>query len=115
RHTSERSAVGYRRRYDCLDGCAQDREGDHRRLRLGRADGQHHGGALAGTLQGHGVREWLSDWQPGTWQDAIAAEGGTRMVVSVLLRYRTRPGRLREVYERLFEAHLEARVTEVGL
>ena len=42
----------HRRRYHRLDGCPQDREGDHRRLRLGRADGQHHGGALAGALQG---------------------------------------------------------------
>ena len=58
-----------------LDGRAQDREGDHRRLRLGRADGQHHRGALAGALQGDGVRERLSDRQPGGRQDAAAAEG----------------------------------------
>ena len=37
---------------DRPDGCPQDREGDHRRLRLGRADGQHRRGALAGALQG---------------------------------------------------------------
>ena len=37
-------------------GRAQDREGDHRRLRLGRANGRHHGGALARALQGASSR-----------------------------------------------------------
>ena len=78
RHAPERPAVGARRRYHRLDGCAQDREGDPRRLRLGRADGQHHRGALAGALQGHGLRERLSDRQPGSRQDAAAAEGRAR-------------------------------------
>ena len=45
------------------------------RLRLGRADSQHHGCALAGPLQGHGVGERLSDRQPGSRQEAIAAQG----------------------------------------
>ena len=31
---------------------------------MGSADGRHHRGALAGALQGHGVRERLSDRQP---------------------------------------------------
>ena len=44
-------------------------------FRLGRADGQHHRGALAGALQGHGLRERLSDRQPGSQQDAVAAKG----------------------------------------
>ena len=53
--------------------------------RLGRADGQHHGGALARALQGHGVRERLSDRQPGSRQDAVAADrpscsGGTNTI-----------------------------------
>ena len=61
-----------------LDGCAQDREGDRRRLRLGRAHRQHHRGALAGALQGHGLGERLSDRQPGSQQDAAAAEGRAR-------------------------------------
>ena len=74
----QRPAVGGRRRHHRLDGCAQDREGDHRRFRLGRADRQHHRGALAGALQGHGLRERLSDRQPGSRQDAVAAEGRAR-------------------------------------
>ena len=39
-------------------------EGDACRVRLGRADGRHHRGALAGALQGPGLRERLSDRQP---------------------------------------------------
>ena len=80
-----------RRRHDRLDGCAQDREGDPRRLRLGRAHRQHHRGALAGALQGHGVRQRLPDRQPGSRQDAVAAEGRARVVVPVLFRHRARP------------------------
>ena len=37
------------------------------------------------------------------------------MVVPVLLRHGTRPGRLREIPARLFEAHLADRFAEVGL
>ena len=115
RDASQRPAVGDRRRHDRVDGCAQDREGDHRRLRLGRADGQHHGGALAGALQGHGLGERLPDRQPGSRQDAVAAEGRAPMVVPVLLRHRARPRRLREIPARLREAHLADRLAEVEL
>src|SRR6266513_2004136 len=59
-------------RYHRSDGCPQDSEGNTRGFRLGSADGQHHGGALAGALQGHGLRERLPDRQPGSWQDAAA-------------------------------------------
>ena len=45
---------------DRVHGRAQDRQGDHRRLRLGRADGRHHRGAVAGALQGAGLGERLS-------------------------------------------------------
>ena len=55
----------------------------HRRLRLGRTDRQHHRGALAGALQGHGLRQRLSDRQPGSRQDAAAAKGRAAMVVSI--------------------------------
>ena len=48
-------------------------------------------------------------------KDAAAAEGRAAMVVSVLLRHRTRPRRLREISARLCEAHLAARLAEVGL
>ncbi len=44
-------------------------------LCLGRADSQHHRRALAGALQGHGLRERLSDRQPGSRQDAVATTG----------------------------------------
>jgi hypothetical protein len=44
-----------------LDGYSKNREGDPGRFRLGSADGQHHRSALAGALQGNGVRERLSD------------------------------------------------------
>ena len=83
RDVPQRPAVGGRARYHRPDGCAQDREGDARRLRLGRADGRHHRGALAGALQGPGLRERLSDRQPGSRQDAAAAEGRAAMVVPV--------------------------------
>ena len=53
-------------------------QGDRRRLRLGRADRRHHRGALAGALQGPGLRQRLSDRQPGSRQDAVAAEGRAR-------------------------------------
>ena len=42
-------------------GCPQDRQSDHRWLRLGRADGRHHSGALAGALQRTRLGERLSD------------------------------------------------------
>ena len=41
-------------------------QGDAGRLRLGRADGQHHRGAVAGALQGDGLGERLSHRQPGS-------------------------------------------------
>ena len=96
RHAPQRPAGGPRRRHHRPDGCAPDREGDRRRLRLGRADGGHHRRALARALQGPGLRERLSDRQPGSRQDAAAAEGRARMVVPVLLRHRARPRRLRD-------------------
>ena len=50
-----------RRRCRChrLHGCPQDRQGDPRRFRLGRADGQHRRSALAGALQGARHRQRL--------------------------------------------------------
>ena len=51
---------------------------DPRRLRLGRADRRHHRGALAGTLQGAGLRERLPDRQPAGRQGAAAAGGRAR-------------------------------------
>ena len=87
----QRPAFGPGGRCHRLHGCAQDREGDTRRLRLGRAHGQHRRGALARARQGHGVRQRLSDRQPGGRQDAAAAQGRTRVVVPVLFRHRARP------------------------
>ncbi len=60
----QRPAVGDRARHHRAHGRPEDREGDPRRLRLGSADGRHHRGALAGALQGPGLRERLSHHQP---------------------------------------------------
>lgn len=49
-------------------------------------------GALAGALQGPGLRERLSDRQPGDQQAAAAAQGRARMVVPILFRHRARAG-----------------------
>ena len=46
---------------DRADGCAEDRESDHRWIRLGRPHGRHHRGALAGALQSARLRQRLSD------------------------------------------------------
>ena len=46
---------------------------------------------------------------------AAAAEGRAAMVVPVLFRHRTRPGRLRQIPARLREAHLAARLAEMEL
>ena len=106
RYDPQRPAVGGRCRHRRADGRAQDPEGDPRRFRLGRAHGQHRRSALAGTLQGHGVRERLSDRQPGSRQGAVAAEGRAAMVVPILFRHRPRPRRLRQIPARLRQAHL---------
>ena len=53
------------------DGCAEDREGRGRRLRLGRAHGRHRRGALAGARQGAGLGQRLSDRQPGGQQKPL--------------------------------------------
>ncbi len=92
----QRRAGGACRRYHRADGRAENREGRDRRLRLGRAHRQHHRRGVAGTLQGDGLGQRLSDRQPGGRQDAAAAEGRAAMVVSVLFRDRARPRRLRE-------------------
>ena len=52
--TASQSALARRRHR--LHGCAQDRQGDPRRLRLGRAHGQHRRGAVAGAR----ARRWSS-------------------------------------------------------
>ncbi len=48
-------------------------------------------------------------------KNAVAAEGRAAMVVSVLLRHRARPDRLRQIPARFREADLAARLAEVGL
>ena len=102
---------------DVIDfhGCAQDREGDPRRLRLGCAVGRHRRGALARARQSAGRRQRISDRQPGSRQDAVAAEGRTRVVVSVLLRHGARAPGLRKIPPRVFQAHLADRFSEMEL
>ena len=68
---------------------------------------------MAGALQGAGLGERLSDRQPGSRQDAVAAEGRTAMVVSILFRHRPRPRRLRQIPARFFQADLADRFAEV--
>ena len=114
RHRPQRPAVSARGRCHRLDGCAQDREGDRRRFRLGRTERGYRRGAVAGALQGPGRRERLSDRQPGSRPDAVAAGGRAAMVVPVLFCHGTRPRRLRQVPARVFEAHLAARFAEMG-
>ncbi len=53
-------------RYHRHDGRSQDRQGGHRRLRLGRTDGRYHRRALAGALQGPGRRKRLPYRRPGS-------------------------------------------------
>jgi len=68
---------------------------------------------MAGTLQGDGVGERLSDRQSGSQQGAVAAESGTRVVVSVLLRDRARRSGLRRESSRLQQADLAYRVAQM--
>jgi hypothetical protein len=65
-HRSQRSALGGRRRHYRLDGCAHDRTADSGGLRLGRTHCQYYRSAMARALQGHGLRERLSDCNGGT-------------------------------------------------
>ena len=53
--------------------------------------------AVAGALQGHGIRERLSDRQPRGEQDAATAGGRAPVVVPVLLRDGPRPCGIREI------------------
>ena len=84
-------------------------------FRLGRADGQHHRGAVAGALQGDGFRERLPDRQPRGEQDAVAASRRVRLVVPVLLCDGTRARGLRAIPPRFQQTHLAAGLAEVGL
>ena len=106
RDVPQRPAVGPRGRHRRVDGRARDRAGDPRRLRLGRAHGQHRRGALAGALHRAGLGERVPDRQPAGQRDAAAAEGRAAVVVPVLLRHRARPGRLRPIPARVRQAHL---------
>jgi len=81
----------------------------------GARTAKHHRGALARALQGHGIRERISHRQPGSRPDAVAAKGRAPMVVPVLFCHGARPGRLRQIPARFFEAHLADRFAEVGL
>jgi len=51
--------------------------------------------------------------QPGSQQDAVAAQGRTGVVVSVLFRHRTRPRWLREIPSRIFQTDLAAGIAEM--
>ena len=73
RHGAQRAAGRAGRRRDRAAGRSRRRGGDRGRLRLGCADGQRHGRAVAGALPGHGVGERLPDRQPAGRAGAVAA------------------------------------------
>ena len=79
-----------------------------RRIRLGRPDRGHPGGAVARALPGARLGQRLPDRQPRSQPQPAAAGGRARVVVPVLLRDRARSSRLREVHARLRPAHLAA-------
>ena len=84
RHVPQRPAVGARRRRHRFDGCAEDREGDRSPASIGargRPTSSRRFGPSA--CKAHGLRERLSDRQPGSQQDAVAAAGRAAMVVPV--------------------------------
>ena len=60
------------------------------------------------------VRERLPHRQPGSRQGTAAAERRAPVVVSVLLRHRTRPGRVRAIPPRVLKAHLADRLAASG-
>ena len=91
-----------------------DREGDHRRIRLGRADGRHRRGALAGALQGAGVRERLPDRQPRGQPDAAAAGGRARSGGTSTTSRRSAAGWATNEPARLHQADLAPRLAEVA-
>jgi pimeloyl-ACP methyl ester carboxylesterase len=70
---------------------------------------------MARALQSSGLGKRLSDWQSGGEQETIATEGRACLVVSVLLRNRTRPPGLRQQPARFLQAHLAARIAEMEL
>src|SRR5262249_24564955 len=55
------------------------------------------------------------DREPGHQQEAAAAQGRARVMVPMIFRHGTRPGRLRAIPARLCQAHWADRVAAVGL
>jgi pimeloyl-ACP methyl ester carboxylesterase len=73
------------------------------------------GGCDWGALQRARLGERLPDREPGIRQGAPPARDGIAVVVPILFRDRTGPGRLRQEPARLREAYLADRLAEVGL
>jgi len=96
------------------DGRPEDRAGHPGRLRLGVADRRHHRGAVAQAGQGPGLGVRLPDHQPGRPEGAAAAEERERLVVSVLLRHRTRCARPHAVPVRAGAVHLGSSTPRTG-
>ena len=116
RDPPQRPASGAGGRHHRADGRARRSSGDRRRLRLGRADGRHRRGAVAGALQGAGLGQRLPDRQPARpagcrcrrrpscqwwYQFYFATDRGRAGYDSI-------PARVRQ-------AHLADRLAEVGL
>ncbi len=81
----------------------------------GGADGQYHGGPLAGALQSARLGQRLHDRQPEGEQGPAAAAGGAFLVVPVLLRHQPRPCWLRGLLPGVRRAHLADSFTSVEL
>ena len=114
-----RSATASRRRSAqdavALMDALQDRAGDARRLRLGRAHGRHRRGALAGALRALvSVSGYLIGSQAAGQACRCRREAELQWWYQYLFRHRARPARLRAVPARVREADLAARLAADG-
>ena len=97
RNPEDGATVRLGRRHDCPDGRAQHQAGDRCRLRLGSPHRRYRRRALAGSRQGHRLRERLPHWKPGSGEDAFASEGRASVVVSILFCDRTWPRGIQQI------------------
>ena len=115
RHVPQRPAVGARRRYHRLDGCAQDREGDPRRFDWGARTANIMAAlwperckALV-SVSGYLIGSQEAGKMP------LPPKAELEWWYQYLFRHRARPRRLRKIPARFCEADLAARFAEVEL
>ena len=111
----QRPAGCGRARRHRLHGRVEDREGRHRRLRLGRSHRRHPRGELAAALQGAGVRERLPARQPQA--NKLPLPPAAEYQWWYQFYFSTARGELgyAKYQPRLRQADLEDRLAEVGL